>query len=46
MKCLCVTAHFEKYKIRKIRDAIPSVPGLLEQLRENPDNAELGEYLQ
>ena len=44
MKCLCVTAHFEKYKIRKIRDAIPSVPGLLEQLRENPDNAELDEY--
>ena len=44
MKCLCVTAHFEKHKIRTIRDAIPSVPGLLEQLRKNPNNTALGEF--
>ena len=43
MNCLCVIANFEKYKIRKMRDAIPSVPGLLEQLRKNPNNTALGE---
>ena len=43
MNCLCVTANFEKYKIRKMRDAIESVPGFLEQLRKNPNNTALGE---
>ena len=45
MKCLCVTAHFEKHKIRTIRDNIPSVPGLLEQLRKNPNKIALGEFV-
>ena len=36
------TAKFNQYRIRKIRDAIPSVPGMLEQLRKNPQNTALG----
>ena len=38
------TAKFNQYRIRKIRDAIPSVPGMLEQLRKNPQNTALGKY--
>lgn len=36
------TAKFDKNKIRKIREAIPSVPVLLEQLRRDPNNSILG----
>ena len=28
--------------MRKIRSSIPSIPGLLEDLRRNPNNTELG----
>ena len=33
-------AKVDQMRIRKIRDAIPSVPGLLEFLRRNPDSTE------
>ena len=34
-------AKFLNHRIRKIRDAIPSVPGLLEDLHKNPNNTAL-----
>ena len=33
---------FDKSKIRKIREAIPSIPTMLEQLRKDPNNSALG----
>jgi len=36
----------EKYKIRKIREGIPSIPALLEGLRKNlSDDDDIGNHL-
>ena len=35
-------AKLQKHKIRKIREVIPSVPRLLEDLRKKPNNTVLG----
>jgi len=32
----------EKYKIRKIREDVPSIPALLEELRKNSDDDNIG----
>ena len=32
----------EKYKIRKIREEIPSIPALLEELRKNSNDDNIG----
>ena len=39
---LIIIAKFDQYRMRKIRSSIPSIPGLLEDLRRNPNNTELG----
>ena len=39
------TAKFDMHKIRKIRDTIPSVQALLEQLRRDPNNTALGKCI-
>ena len=39
---LVYTAKFGQLKIRKIRDAIPSVNGLFEKLKKNPNDTALG----
>ena len=35
-------ADHHQSKLRKIRDAIPSIPGLLEKIRRNLNNTKLG----
>ena len=35
-------ASFDQYRMRKIRSAIPSISGYLEEIRRNTSNAELG----
>ena len=40
---LCI-ANTDQYRMRKIRSAISSVPGLLEKIQKNPSNTELGIY--
>ena len=37
-------ASFHKSKLRKVRDAIPSIPGCLEKIRRDPNNTKLGMY--
>ena len=39
------TAMFDKNKIKKIREAIPSVPTMLEQLSKDNNNSTLGTYV-
>ena len=40
---ICI-AKFDQMRIRKIRDTIPSVSGLLELLRRNPNSTTLGTW--
>ena len=41
----CVyVANLHKSKLRKIRDAIPSIPVCLEKIRRDPNNTKLGMY--
>ena len=37
--------NVRQHKMRKIRNSISSIPGFLEKIRRNPNNAELGMYL-
>ena len=41
--CIYV-ANLHKSKLRKVRDAIPSIPGYLEKIRRDPYNTKLGMY--
>ena len=33
---------FDQKRMRKIRDSIPSITGILEKLRKTPNNTQLG----
>ena len=35
-------ANIDQHRMRKIRSTISSVPGMLEKIRRNPSNTELG----